>query len=296
MSYSEKLPDIKGKYRQDVNIGKICWFKTNAIVDILFIPKDKQDLQNFLLKKPRDLPVYFMGAGSNLLIRTQKLQGVMIKLGSGFNFTTLEQDYITAGAACLDTKLANFAAASNISGLEFYAGIPGTVGGAIAMNAGTDETETKDVLVDALAININSGNIKKFTNKDFGFTYRENDVTSEWLFLEGRFLGSNKDSSSVYNKMREIKIRKTRVQPVHARTGGSTFKNPPSHKAWKLIDQCGLRGYACGGAKFSELHCNFLINYDNASAKDIESLITIAKDKVGCRFNIKLQEEIKFIG
>ena len=296
MSSIHNLPDIRGKYRENVNIGKLCWFKTDAIAEIVFLPADIDDLQHFLKNKPGNLNTYIMGAGSNLLIREHGFKGIMIRLGANFNYTKLRNDSIIAGSGCLDASLAKFAATNNISGLEFYTSIPGTVGGALRMNAGAHGVETKDVLIEALAINTSSGEIRKFSNKDFGFVYRGSALSTEWLFLEAKFAGVLKDSQSILNIMAEIKETRQKTQPIHTKTGGSTFKNPARHKAWQLIDQCGLRGYTYGGAKFSELHCNFLVNYNNAKAQDIEYLINLAKEKVKKKFNIELETEIKILG
>jgi UDP-N-acetylmuramate dehydrogenase len=164
------------------------------------------------------------------------------------------------------------------------------------MNAGAHGVETKDVLIEALAININSGEIRKLSDKDFAFVYRGSALPTEWLFLEAKFAGVPKDCESILNTMAEIKEIRQKTQPIHAKTGGSTFKNPPGHKAWQLIDQCELRGYTHGGAKFSELHCNFLVNFNNAKTQDIEYLMNLAKEKVREKFNIELEAEIKILG
>jgi len=296
MSFMQNLPYTRGKYRENINVGKLCWFKTNAIAEIVFLPANIQDLQNFLQNKPGGINTSVIGAGSNLLVREHGLKGIVIRLGANFNYTKLENDYIIAGCGCPDANLSKFAASNNLSGLEFYTSIPGTVGGALKMNAGAHGVETKDVLIEALAINISTGIIKKLSNKDFGFAYRSNNLTSEWIFLEAKFSGVKKDSREIFKTMAEIKKTRQRTQPIHEKTGGSTFKNPPGHKAWKLIDQCGLRGYTYGGAQLSELHCNFLINHNNAKATDIEYLINLAKKKVKDRFNIELETEIKILG
>lgn len=296
MSVIDTLPKIKGKYRENANAGKMCWFKTNGMADILFIPQDIDDLKHFLSNKPKDTSIYIMGAGSNLLIRDGGFKGIIIRLGAGFNYVHHDENSIIAGCASLDLNVANYAANNSIAGLEFFAGIPGSIGGALAMNAGAYNNDTSLVLIEAKAINIFTAEIKKFSNQEIGYFYRGKKLTNDWLFYEAEFKGHQGDKHKIQKAIKEIQERRSTTQPIKSKTGGSTFKNPPNQKAWQLIDQCGLRGMKMGGAKFSELHCNFLINANDAKASDIEHLINLAKKKVQDKFDITLEEEIKIIG
>ncbi len=296
MSIIDTLPKIKGKYRENANAGKMCWFKTNGIVDILFIPQDIDDLKYFLSNKPKNLPIYIMGAGSNLLIRDGGFNGMIIRLGVGFNYVRHDENNIIAGCASLDLNVANYAANNSIAGLEFFAGIPGSIGGALAMNAGAYNSDTSSVLIEARAINIFTAEIRKFSNQEIGYFYRGKKLTNDWIFYEAKFRGYNGDRNKIQKAIKEIQEKRSSTQPIKSKTGGSTFKNPPNQKAWQLIDQCGLRGEKIGDAKFSELHCNFLINEGEAKASDLEHLIKLAKKRVKNNFEINLEEEIKIIG
>ena len=296
MVYYNTLPKIQGKYRQNVNIGQMCWFKTNALTDILYIPKNIDDLQYFLMTKPSSMIVHIVGIGSNLLIRDGGIKGVTILLRSGFNYIMHIDNILKVGCACLDLNVAYYAVNNSISGLEFFAGIPGTIGGALATNAGAYGNDTSSILIKAKAISILTGEIKIFQNQDIGYHYRGKKLTNEWLFLEATFQGRKGNKNTILEVMKKNKKRRSTTQPISAKTGGSTFKNPPHYKAWKLIDQCGLRGVKIGDATFSKLHSNFLINQGNAKAKDLEHLIILANKKVKETFNINLEQEIKIIG
>ena len=295
MSFISNLPKIKGKYRKKADVGKMCWFKTSGIAEVLFIPQDIEDLEYFLLNKSNDLPIYVMGAGSNLLIRDGGINGVIIRLGAGFNYIQHEDNNIVAGSACLDLNVANYAAKNSITGLEFLAGIPGSIGGALAMNAGAYNNDISSILIEAKAINILSGEIKTFQNQEIGYYYRGKRLSDDWLFYEAKLRGKKGNKTEILNTIANIQKQRSSAQPIKSRTGGSTFKNPINYKAWELIDQCGLRGMKRGDAKFSELHCNFLVNEGNAKASDIEFLIKLAKQRVKEKFNIDLEEEIKIV-
>ena len=296
MSIIDSLPEIKGKYRENADVGKMCWFKTSAIAEILFIPQDIEDLEYFLLNKPRDLPVYIMGAGSNLLIRDGGIKGVMIRLGSGFNYIEHEDNDIMVGGACSDLNLATYVTKNSIAGLEFFAGIPGSIGGALAMNAGAYNNDISSVLVETKAISMLTGEMKAFQNREIGYRYRGKNLSDEWIFYEAKLRGQKGDKAEILKVIGNIQKQRSSTQPIKSKTGGSTFKNPSNHKAWQLIDQCGLRGMRQGDAKFSELHCNFLVNEGNAKTSDLEFLIETAKERVKEKFNIDLEKEIKIIG
>ena len=296
MSIISSLPEVRGKYRENADIGKMCWFKTSGIAEILFIPQDIEDLECFLLNKPKDLPTYIMGAGSNLLIRDGGIKGVMIKLGSGFNYIQHRGNNVIVGSACLNFNLANYVAQNSIAGLEFFAGIPGSIGGTLAMNAGAYDSDTSSVLIEAKTINMVTAKMRIFQNQEIEYFYRGKKLSDEWIFYEAKLKGSKGNKTEILKTIENIQQRRSLTQPIKSKTGGSTFKNPSGYKAWQLIDQCGLRGVSQGGAKFSELHCNFLVNKGNAKASDIEFLINLAKKKVKKKFNIDLEEEIKIIG
>ncbi|MSO13731.1 UDP-N-acetylmuramate dehydrogenase [Rickettsiales endosymbiont of Trichoplax sp. H2] len=296
MSHTDTLPKIKGKYRENADIGKMCWFKTSGIVDILFIPKDIDDLRYFLSNRPNNLSIYVMGIGSNMLIRDGGVRGVMIRLGAGFNYINHKENIITAGCAVLDLNVANYAAKNSIAGLEFFAGIPGSIGGALAMNAGAYGNDTSSVLIEAKAINMFTSEIKTFLTSEIGYYYRGKKLSAEWLFFEAKFKGYFGDKNKIQKAIDNIQEARSSTQPIKSKTGGSTFKNPHNQKAWQLIDKCGLRGEKIGGAKFSELHCNFLINEGGAKSSDLEDLIILARQKVKEKFNINLEEEIKILG
>ena len=291
-----KLPKVKGKYKEKFNLGKICRFNTNAYVDVLYIPRDTSDLQKFLKNKSDDLNIYLIGAGSNIFIRTEKLNGVAIKLGIGFQKIIKKQNQIIVGAGCLNLNVAQFAKDHNISGFEFLVTIPGSVGGSVAMNAGCNNNEIKDILIDVTSINILSGEVKTFTVDDCKFRYRMNLLSHDWIFLEAKFQGGYKKKGIILSTMERFIYIKGITQPVYAKTAGSTFVNPDGYKAWQLIDYCNLRGKSHGGALFSELHCNFILNHFNAIPKDIEMLISMAKERVKSRFGIDLVTEIKILG
>jgi UDP-N-acetylmuramate dehydrogenase len=296
MPFIDTLPKIKGKYRENADIGKMCWFKTSGVVDILFIPKDIDDLKYFLSNKPKNLPIYVMGIGSNMLIRDGGVRGVMIRLGAGFNYINHKENTIKAGCAALDLNVANYAAKNSIAGLEFFAGIPGSIGGALAMNAGAYGNDTSKVLIEAKAINIFTSEIKTFLTSEIGYYYRGKKLSVEWLFFEATFKGYYDDKIKIQKAIDDIQEARSSTQPIKSKTGGSTFKNPLNQKAWQLIDKCGLRGEKIGNAKFSELHCNFLINEGNAKSSDLENLIILAKKKGKDKFDINLEEEIKILG
>ena len=296
MSNIDTLPKIKGKYRENADIGKMCWFKTSGIVDILFIPKDIEDLRYFLSNRPDNLSIYVMGIGSNMLVRDGGVKGIMIRLGAGFNYINHKENTITAGCAVLDLNLANYAAKNSIAGLEFFAGIPGSIGGALAMNAGAYGNDTSSVLIEAKAINMVTSEIKTFLASEIGYYYRGKKLSTKWLFFEAKFKGYFGDKIKIQKAIDGIQEARSSTQPIKSKTGGSTFKNPLNQKAWQLIDKCGLRGKKIGGAKFSELHCNFLVNEGDAKSSDLEDLINLAKKKVKDKFSITLQEEIKIIG
>ncbi len=294
MYFKEILSKLRGKYRKNTNVGKMCWFKTEAYANAFFMPKDLEDLTFFLRNKPKELRVYFMGAGSNLLISDAGFDGVVIRLGGAFADIFHNGEYIEAGAGCLDFSLAQYAVQHSIAGFEFFSTIPGTIGGALAMNAGCYGSQVSNVLIEAKCINIHNGAIKIFSHSEIGYFYRGKNLSNDWIFLSAQFKCEQGIKEDIAQKMDYFRKSREETQPLKVKTGGSTFKNPDHHlKAWEMLDACGLRGYRCGGAKFSEKHCNFIINDQNASASDIENLIQIATKKIKEKFQVDIQKEIK---
>lgn len=294
-SIVEQLPKTRGQYRFDVDISKLCWFSVGGTVSVFYKPVDTEDLQHFFQHLPSGIKYFVLGVGSNLLVRDEGFDGVVVRLGRDFNFATIAEDYkIRCGAAMLDLNLAEFAAQNSVSGLEFFAGIPGTIGGALAMNAGAYGSETKDVLIEAKMV-ARDGTLLTLANPDFGFKYRGHNLNREGVFVETLFQGQEGDPAEIQKRITEIQNSRNSTQPVRTKTGGSTFKNPEGHKAWQLIDQAGCRGLKIGGAQVSEMHCNFFINTGNATAQDLIDLIAEVKKRVYEDSGITLQEELKIL-
>jgi UDP-N-acetylmuramate dehydrogenase len=262
----------------------------------MFSPADEADLAYFLTRIPGDLPVLVLGLGSNLLVRDGGVRGVVIRLGRGFgNVEALAGHRLRVGTAVPDVKVARAAADAGIAGLAFYRGIPGSIGGALRMNAGAHGRETKDCLVEARAVD-RSGKIHVLSNADMGFTYRHASVPDDWIFTEATYAGEAGEAVAILAEMNEVAEYREKNQPIKERTGGSTFKNPPGNSAWKLVDAAGMRGFRVGGAKVSEMHCNFLINDEGASAEDIERLGETVRARVRATQGVTLEWEIIRVG
>jgi|SRR5208337_2520019 len=289
-------PDLRGRLLPNVKLSELTWLRAGGPAQLLFTPAGEDDLAYFLSRCPLDIPVTVIGVGSNLLVRDGGVPGVVIRLGRGFNETEkLERTRIRAGAAVPDVRLAQAAAAAGIAGLAFYRGIPGTVGGALRMNAGAHGGETKDFLVEARAID-RSGAVHVLDNAGMGFTYRHCAVPPDYIFTQAIFEGTPGDPAEIERAMQHVAEYREANQPIKSRTGGSTFKNPPGHSAWKLIDAAGCRGLRVGGAHMSEMHCNFLINDGGATAEEIEALGELVRERVFAHSGIMLEWEIKRIG
>ena len=291
------LPDLRGRMEADQPMRDITWFRVGGPAQLLFTPADEADLAYVLGRLRGDLPVTTVGVGSNLLVRDGGIPGVVIRLGGrGFGRIEAEGGHrIRVGAAVPDMRLAQGAAKLGISGLAFYRGIPGTVGGALRMNAGAHGTETADVLVEARAMD-RSGRIHTLSLADLAYTYRHCGADDDLIFTEALYQGTPGDPDDIALAMQEVADYREAHQPTKARTGGSTFKNPPGHSAWKLIDAAGCRGLRVGGAHVSEMHCNFLINEGEASAQDIETLGETVRARVKAAAGIELEWEIKRLG
>jgi len=298
MSWRDRLPAVRGKILFDEPLGPFTWFRVGGPAEVIFLPQDAEDLAQFLKGLDPAVPVTAIGVGSNTLVRDGGVDGVVIRLGKGFSDVEPRgENRIYAGAAVLDGVLAREAAKAGIAGLEFYRGVPGSVGGALTMNAGCYGAETKDVLVEAYAIT-RAGEAITLSNADLGYSYRKSArAAAEPLFFTGAlFEGTADDPAAIEARMSDITARREASQPIREKTGGSTFKNPPGHSSWRLVDAAGWRGKLFGGAMFSPLHANFLINTGEATAADLEGLGEAVRADVKAKFGVELDWEIKRIG
>jgi UDP-N-acetylmuramate dehydrogenase len=290
------MPDLRGRLLANERLAPLTWFRVGGPAQVLFTPADADDLGYFLEHLPHELVVHVLGVGSNLIVRDGGLPGIAIRLSPrGFGEVSAGGDIVTAGAAALDKRVAEVAASANLSGLEFYFGIPGTIGGALRMNAGANGAETKDVLIEASGVG-RDGSRHVFSNADMKFVYRNSGVDPSVIFTSVRFRGVPAPAEAIRARMNEVQTHRETAQPIREKTGGSTFKNPPGHSAWKLVDTAGCRGLRVGGAQVSEMHCNFLINTGDATAQDIETLGETVRARVKQSSGIELQWEIKRIG
>jgi UDP-N-acetylmuramate dehydrogenase len=290
-----RLPPARGRLTHNAPIGPMTWFRVGGPAEILFRPADAADLADFLRDLSPEIPVTVIGVASNLLVRDGGIPGVTIRLGRGFVDIGATEDEVTAGAGALDLNVALTAAQAGIGGLEFLSGVPGTIGGGLRMNAGAYGSEIKDVLIEATAID-RAGTIHHVSAADLGLGYRHSDAPEDWIFTTARFRGRRDDPAGIGKRMAEIQAAREASQPIRARTGGSTFANPPGAKAWELVDAAGCRGLVRGGAMVSEKHTNFLINTGTATAADIEGLGEEVRRRVHAKFSIVLEWEIRRIG
>jgi len=290
-----RLPAVRGRLSYNAAIGHMTWFGVGGPAQALFKPADRDDLIDFVKNCPKDIPVTVLGVASNLIIRDGGIPGVVIRMGREFAQIDVEGTTVTAGAAALDLNVALMAAKHELTGLEFLSGIPGTIGGALRMNAGAYGGETKDVLKTAEVL-FPDGTVRHMTAAEMGLSYRHNDLPKEVIFLSATFEGKRDDRVAIEARMDEIKQKRGETQPIRSKTGGSTFANPEGLKAWQLIDAAGCRGLTIGGAQMSALHCNFMINTGTATAADIERLGEEVRKRVAEKSNIMLRWEIKRIG
>ena len=290
-----KMPALRGRLLADRSLAELTWFRVGGPAQILFMPEDEADLSYLLRELPGDIPVTAIGLGSNVIVRDGGVAGVVIRLGRGFNEITVEGTRVRAGAAVPDVKIARTAQEAGIAGLSFLRGIPGSIGGALRMNGGAYGGETKDILVEARGVD-RRGAVRIYNNADMGFSYRHCSVADDVIFTQALFQGVLGDAAAIAAEMNKITESREATQPVKSRTGGSTFKNPPGHKAWQLIDAAGCRGLRLGDAQVSEMHTNFLINLGNASAADIETLGETVRERVKKSSGVDLEWEIKRIG
>ena len=289
------MPALRGRLTANQPIGDFTWFRVGGPAQAFFAPQDDDDLAYFLKNLAADIPLTVIGVGSNLIVRDGGVPGVTIRLGRGFNEIKCDGDTVRAGTAALDKRVAEAAAAAGIGGLEFYFGIPGTIGGALRMNAGANNGETKDVLVSAHGVT-RAGEVVSLSNAEMKFAYRKTGADPSIIFTSALFRGMPTDAEAIRLRMAEVQNHRETAQPIREKTGGSTFKNPPGHSAWKLVDAAGCRGLVVGDAQVSEMHCNFLINLGRATAADIETLGETVRERVKAHSGIELEWEIKRIG
>jgi UDP-N-acetylmuramate dehydrogenase len=291
----ERLPTVRGRLTANAPLSGITWFRVGGPAEVMFRPTDLPDLQHFLAGLPADVPVTVIGVGSNLLVRDGGVPGVVLRLGRGFAEIRIGPGHVRAGAAALDLNVARVAAEAGIAGLEFLSGIPGTIGGALRMNAGAYGHELVDV-VSAADVLDRQGRLHHLPNRDLGLSYRHCSLPQDWIFVGAALAGTLGETDAIQARLAEIQAAREATQPIRSRTGGSTFANPPGQKAWELIDRAGCRGLTLGGAMVSEKHCNFLINTGDATAAEIEALGETVRRRVREATGIELRWEIRRIG
>jgi UDP-N-acetylmuramate dehydrogenase len=295
------LPPVRGRLLLAERLAPFTWFRVGGEAEALFIPADAADLANFLRALPSEVPVYPIGVGSNLIVRDGGVPGVVVRLaGREFGSVVIDGDKVIAGSGTLDATVARTAAKAGLSGLEFLVGIPGTIGGALTMNAGCYGRETRDILESAWGFD-RSGEVRSYTASEFGFRYRHSDPTGI-IWVQAVFRGQRDEPAAIEARMSEISTKREAAQPIREKTGGSTFANPDppgvpnARSAWKLVDEAGMRGARRGGAQVSEQHCNFLINTGDATAADIEGLGEDVRAAVKATSGVDLRWEIRRIG
>ena len=300
-AFLDRLPPVRGKLLADEPLAPYSWFRVGGPADALFLPKDEDDIADFLSRLDPIIPVTVLGAASNVIVRDGGIAGVVIRLGPAFGKVAADGLRVTAGAAALDARVSILAANAGIAGLEFFSGVPGTIGGALRMNAGCYGRETKDVLVEARALT-RDGRRVTLSNADFHFSYRHTEAPDDLIFLDALFEGVKDEPAAILARIQTLKARRETTQPIREKTGGSTFANPdppgtPNQRSsWKLIDEAGMRGARRGGAQVSELHCNFLLNTGDATAADLEGLGEDVRAAVKAKSGVDLRWEIKRIG
>jgi UDP-N-acetylmuramate dehydrogenase len=290
-----KMSALRGRLVANQPLAELTWFRVGGPAQILFMPEDEDDLAYMLAHLPTEIPVTVMGLGSNLIVRDGGVPGVVIRLGRGFGEIAIEDVRVRAGAALPDVKVARTAQEAGIAGLSFLRGIPGAIGGALRMNGGAYGRETKDTLIEARAVD-RAGRVHVLGNADMHYAYRHCGAPDDYIFTQATFRGERGDPAVIAAEMDKITESREATQPIKSRTGGSTFKNPPGHKAWQLIEAAGCRGLRIGDAQVSDMHCNFLINLGKATAADIETLGEAVRRRVKEGSGIDLDWEIKRIG
>jgi len=291
-----KMPQLRGRLLPNQPLAELTWFRVGGPAQVLFMPEDEADLASFLGALPAEIPVTVIGLGSNLIVRDGGVPGVVIRLGRGFGDVKVEPGArVRAGTGVPDVKVSRAAQEAGIAGLAFFRGIPGAIGGALRMNGGAYGRETKDALIEARGVD-RAGRVHVFANGDMRYSYRHCGAPDDVIFTAALFQGEPGDPEKIAAEMDKITESREATQPIKSRTGGSTFKNPPGHKAWQVIDAAGCRGLKIGGAQVSEMHCNFLINLGGATAADIETLGETVRTRVKENSGVELEWEIKRIG
>ena len=298
MSWRERLPAVRGRLLFDEPLAPFTWLRVGGPAEVLFLPADWSDLNHLLQAVPADVARTVLGVGSNVIIRDGGVEGIVVRLaGRAFAEIRIDREArrVTAGSGALDASVARAAADAGIAGLEFLAGIPGVVGGALTMNAGCYGREIKDILVAARG-GEGTAEMRDFAVEDFGYSYRSSRIAPGIVWGEATFQGHADDPASIKAKIADITARREASQPIREKTGGSTFKNPSDSQAWRLIDAAGWRGRPFGGAMFSPQHANFMINTGDASAADLEGLGEAVRADVAAKFGVTLEWEIRRIG
>jgi len=296
MSAVATMPDVRGKLTRDAPLAPLVWFKSGGTAEWLFEPKDEQDLVDFLRELDRDVPVMALGLGSNLIVRDGGVPGVVVRLGKPFaKIDRVDETTLRCGGGASGILVSSTARDAGIAGLEFLRGIPGTVGGFVRMNGGAYGREVSDILISARLV-LRSGEVVEWPLDKLGYTYRHSEVPAGAVVVEGVFRGSPGDPEAIGAEMDAIARAREESQPLRSRTGGSTFKNPPGHKAWALVDAAGCRGLTMGGAQVSEKHCNFLLNLGSATSAEIEALGEEVRRRVEAKTHISLEWEIQRVG
>ena len=297
--WADRLPRVRGRYAFDVDLSRTVWFRAGGRADVVFRPADVDDLAHFLATRPADVPVTVLGLGSNVLVRDGGVDGVVVRLRQGFRDVRVRwqgaRALVEVGAGALDMNVARHCRDEGVDGLAFLSGIPGTIGGALRMNAGAYSYEMADVVVEARALD-GSGAMHVLAADEMGYAYRHSSVPDDWILVSAVLAGRRGEPGAIARHMEEINAAREASQPIRARTGGSTFTNPEGRKAWELIDEAGCRGLARGGARISEQHCNFIVNAGGATASDIEGLGEEVRRRVEQTAGLSLNWEIRRIG
>ena len=291
----ETLPDVRGRLAEETSLAKLTWFRVGGPAEILFRPEDKEDLTEFLAALPAEIPVTVIGVGSNILVRDGGISGVVVRLGDGFSEINVEGKNILAGAGASNLRIANKARDAGLAGFEFLSGIPGSLGGSLAMNAGAFDAEIADITRYVVAVDP-QGALHRIQATDIGFSYRHSNAGAGLIFVAAELQGRSGEKDVIAARMMDIQEKRGESQPLKAPTGGSTFINPKGHFAWELIEDAGCRGLKRGGAMVSEKHCNFLINTGNARAADLEALGEEVRRRVMEQSGICLEWEIRILG
>jgi UDP-N-acetylmuramate dehydrogenase len=296
MSTVAAMPKVRGKLTPDAPLAPLVWFKSGGRAEWLFEPADEDDLTGFMRALDPETPVMALGLGSNLIVRDGGVPGVVIRLGKAFaKIDRVDDVTLRCGGGASGILVSSTARDAGIAGLEFLRGIPGTVGGFVRMNGGAYGREVSDILTLARLV-LRSGEVVEWPLQKLGYTYRHSDVPVGAVVVEGTFRGTPGDREAIGAEMDAIARAREESQPLRSRTGGSTFKNPPGHKAWALVDAAGCRGLTMGGAQVSEKHCNFLLNLGSATRAEIEALGEEVRRRVEAKTHISLEWEIQRVG